>query len=194
MSDTQGQSASVKEHRDRAESYGAISIAIITISDTRTPDTDRSGQLIRKLSEAAGHQIVGYELVKDEPVQILKSLEAGCDSSAQALLTNGGTGISQRDQTCGPGCWSTGKDLAGFRRIVSYAEFRRDWSRGPAVPGCGWHLQGQSHFTVCLGSSNAVQLAMEKLILPELQHVVAETSPLTLVWDFSVKPYTSPTI
>ncbi len=173
MSDTQVQSASVKEHRDRAESYGAISIAIITISDTRTPDTDRSGQLIRKLSEAAGHQIVGYELVKDEPVQILKSLEAGCDSSAQALLTNGGTGISQRDQTCDLVTGLLEKTLPGFGelfRMLSFAEIGAAAQLSRAVAGI---YRGKAIY--CMpGSSNAVQLAMEKLILPELQHVVAE--------------------
>ena len=173
MSDSPVLSASVKEHREQAEKYGGISIAIITVSDTRTPETDRSGQLTRELAEAAGHRIVGYDLVKDEQDQIFKTLENNCNSTAQAILTNGGTGISQRDQTCDLIAGLLEKTLPGFGelfRMLSYAEIGAAAQLSRAVAGI---YRGKVVY--CMpGSSNAVGLAMAKLILPELQHLVAE--------------------
>jgi len=173
MSDATAKSASVREHRAQAERYGAISIAVITVSDTRTPDTDRSGQLIRRLSEAAGHQIMGYDLVKDEPDQILRSLEAFGASAAQAILTNGGTGISRRDQTCDLVAGLLEKTLPGYGelfRMLSFAEVGAAAQLSRAVAGI---YRGKVVY--CMpGSSNAVRLAMQKLILPELRHLVAE--------------------
>ncbi len=173
MSDAPPKSASVREHRAQAESHGAISIAVITVSDTRTPATDRSGQLIRQLSEAAGHRIVGHDLVKDEPAQILRSVEAFASSAAQAILTNGGTGISQRDQTCDLIAGLLEKTLPGYGelfRMLSFAEVGAAAQLSRAVAGI---YRGRVIY--CMpGSSNAVRLAMQKLILPELQHLVAE--------------------
>lgn len=173
MSDSPISSPSVKEHKEQAGRFGAIAIAIITVSDTRTPETDRSGQLTRQLAEAAGHRIVGYDLVKDEQDQILDSLESHCNESAQAILTNGGTGISQRDQTCDLIAGLLEKTLPGYGelfRMLSYAEIGAAAQLSRAVAGI---YRGK--IVYCMpGSSNAVGLAMTKLILPELQHLVAE--------------------
>ncbi len=173
MSDTITASASVREHRKRAESYRAVAIAILTVSDTRTPDTDRSGQLIRQLSEAAGHRIVEYALVKDEPVQILESLETFGSSAAQAILTNGGTGISRRDQTCDLIAGLLEKTLPGYGellRMLSFAEVGAAAQLSRAIAGI---YRGK--IVYCMpGSSNAVRLAMQKLILPELRHLISE--------------------
>ncbi len=173
MSHATATSPSVQEHRAQAKQYGAISIAIITVSDTRTPATDRSGQRIRELAEAAGHRIGHYDLVKDEPAQILGALETCAASTVQAILTNGGTGISQRDQTCDLVAELLEKTLPGYGelfRMLSFAEIGAAAQLSRAVAGI---YRGKVVY--CMpGSTNAVQLAMQKLILPELQHLVAE--------------------
>ena len=69
---------SAADHREQAEAQGAIRVAIITVSDTRTPETDTSGQTIRELLEAAGHAVAGYRIVRDEPVEVEQALEDFC--------------------------------------------------------------------------------------------------------------------
>ncbi len=81
------------EHRQRAETQGSVPIAIVTVSDTRTPETDTSGALIRELAEAAGHTVVDYRIVQDEPEQVARALEEFAAGLAQLIVFNGGTGI-----------------------------------------------------------------------------------------------------
>ncbi|MDQ3248444.1 MAG: molybdopterin-binding protein, partial [Chloroflexota bacterium] len=90
---------SAEEHRQKATTQGSVELAIVTVSDTRTPDTDSSGQLIRSLAEAAGHIIVDYRIVKDEPEQVAQALADFAGGTARLILFNGGTGISARDRT-----------------------------------------------------------------------------------------------
>ena len=148
--------------------------AVITVSDTRIPATDRSGQLMQQLLVAAGHQVGHYTIVKDEP-EIIRGLLAtlGQQPDITAVLLNGGTGIAPRDTTYDAIVGLLEKTLPGFGEIfraLSYAEIGSRAIASRAIAGTSGH---QILFSVP-GSTNAVKLAMEKLILPELQHLVRQ--------------------
>jgi molybdenum cofactor biosynthesis protein B len=165
-------SRSVQEHRESApDSVGCV---VITVSDTRTVETDKSGQIMQERLAAAGHQIVGYEIVKDEPSEINRVLDTysaldGC----QAILFNGGTGIARRDTTFDVISSRLQKTLPGFGelfRMLSYDEIGAAAMLSRATAGV---LNGRLVFSTP-GSSNAVALAMDKLIAGELAHLVYE--------------------
>lgn len=162
------------EHKDHAPS--SIGCLVITCSDTRTPETDTSGQLIRKLLEERGHTVVGYHLVKDEPAQIQLWIARGTTSDAvQAIIINGGTGISRRDSTFEAVDAMLQKRLDGFGeifRLLTYQDIGSPAIMSRATAGV---INGRVLFSTP-GSENAVRLAMEKLILPELGHLVKELS------------------
>lgn len=164
---------SAEEHRQQAKSQGQVPIAIVTVSDTRTVENDRSGQLIREMAEAAGHLIVAYAIVKDEPVQVADVLDRFADGEARVIIFNGGTGISARDRTYDVISARLEKTLSGFGelfRMLSYEEIGAAAMLSRATAGI---YRGKVLFSTP-GSSGAVRLAMEKLILPELQHLAWE--------------------
>ena len=117
---------SSEEHRRQAEEEkGSIAFAIVTVSDTRTPETDRSGQAIRQMAEAAGHQVIASRIVPDEPQDVAAALDDFSGSGAQVIIFNGGTGVSKRDRTYDVLSGSLEKELPGFGeifRMLSYAE------------------------------------------------------------------------
>jgi len=161
------------DHRQQAGSQGSVSIAIVTVSDTRTPETDKSGQLIRELAEAAGHAIVDYRIVPDEPDQVMRALEAFAAGLAQVIIFNGGTGISRRDRTYDVLSRALEKTLPGFGelfRMLSYEEIGAAAMLSRATAG----VYRDTVVISTPGSSNAVRLAMEALILPEVQHLAWE--------------------
>ncbi|MBW7884021.1 MAG: molybdenum cofactor biosynthesis protein MoaB [Caldilineaceae bacterium] len=162
-----------EEHRKQAAGQGSVPIAIVTVSDTRTPETDVSGQLIRELAESAGHTIVAYRIVKDEPDQVMQTLEELATNSARLIVFNGGTGISQRDRTYDVISGALEKTLTGFGelfRMLSYQEIGAAAMLSRATAGV---YRGKVVFSTP-GSPNAVRLAMEKLILPEIRHLAWE--------------------
>jgi molybdenum cofactor biosynthesis protein B len=158
------------DHRQQAESQGSVPLAIVTVSDTRTPETDRSGQLIRTLAEAAGHTVVDYRIVPDEPDQVMRALEEFAAGLARIIIFNGGTGISRRDRTYDVLSQALEKTLPGFGelfRMLSYAEVGSAAMLSRATAG----VYKECVVISTPGSPNAVRLAMEKLILPEIQHL-----------------------
>ena len=160
-------------HYQEAESQGSVPLAIVTVSDTRTPETDVSGQLIRTLAEAAGHQVVDYCIVKDEPAQVQEALETFAAGAARIIIFNGGTGISQRDRTYDVISKSLEKTLTGFGelfRMLSYEQVGSAAMMSRATAG----VYRLKVIISTPGSPNAVRLAMEKLILPEIQHLAWE--------------------
>jgi len=165
-------SQSVAEHREQApDSVGCV---VITVSDTRTIETDRSGAIMRERLEAAGHTIVGYEIVQDEPDQINRVLDQYTAlAECQAILFNGGTGIARRDTTYDVISGRLEKALPGFGeifRMLSYEEIGAAAMLSRAMAGV---LNGRVIFSTP-GSSNAVALAMDRLIAGELAHLVYE--------------------
>jgi molybdenum cofactor biosynthesis protein B len=165
---------SSEEHRRQAEEEkGSIAFAIVTVSDTRTPETDRSGQTIRQMAEAGGHQVIATRIVRDEPEEVAEALEDFSGSGAQVIVFNGGTGVSKRDRTYDVLSRSLEKELPGFGeifRMLSYTEIGAAAMLSRATAGT---YRGCVVISVP-GSTNAVRLAMEKLILPEIQHLAWE--------------------
>ncbi len=160
----------------RAAGSSTIRCAVLTVSDTRTEETDASGSLIRRLLEERGHRIVDYRIVPDDPQQITGTFQAWTtEKDVQAIISNGGTGIARRDTTFDVVSGLLEKRLDGFGelfRMLSYAEIGAAAMMSRAIGGT---YRGRAVF-VLPGSSNAVALAMERLILPELPHVVHELS------------------
>ncbi len=163
---------SVSEHK--ANGPRRVRVHVLTISDTRNPDTDTSGKLAREAVTAAGHEVTGYAIVKDEPAEVAARIRAViAEKSAEVVITNGGTGISPRDTTYEAVSALLDKRLDGFGelfRMLSYAEIGSAAMLSRAVAG----ISGGVFVFATPGSSAAVKLALEKLILPELSHLVGE--------------------
>ncbi|MBD1907724.1 MogA/MoaB family molybdenum cofactor biosynthesis protein [Funiculus sociatus GB2-A5] len=149
-----------------------VTCAVITVSDTRSPETDTSGQLIKQLLQNAGHAIGEYALLKDEPTQIRALLATlGQRPDLDALIFNGGTGIAPRDTTYDALENELSKTLPGFGELFRFLSYQEIGSRAIASRAVAGVYQSKLVFSVP-GSSNAVKLAIEKLILPELVHLV----------------------
>jgi molybdopterin adenylyltransferase len=156
------------------QQIAAISCAIVTISDSRTPETDRSGQTIRQLLEDSGHTILVYRLLPDEPVQIVALLqELAMLDGLQAVIFNGGTGIARRDTTYEALSGLLDKELPGFGEIFRWLSYQEIGSRAiasRAIAGTYGHLL----IFALPGSQGAVTLGTSQLILPELNHLVKQ--------------------
>lgn len=153
-----------------------VSCAVITVSDTRTRETDRSGQLIHQLLLEAGHSIAFYTLVKDEPDQIRSQIQGLSERpDLNALIISGGTGIAPRDTTYDAIESLLEKTLPGFGELFRFLSYQEIGSRTIASRAIAGVYCGKLVFSVP-GSSNAVRLALEKLILPELVHLVNQIS------------------
>lgn len=164
---------SSEAHRKAAQGEGSVPIAVVTVSDTRTEENDVSGGLIRELAEGAGHLIVGYRIVKDEPDEVLAALEDFASGPARLIIFNGGTGIGRRDRTYDVINRTIEKPLPGFGevfRMLSYEQVGAAAMLSRATAGV---FRDKVVFSTP-GSPNAVRLAMEKLILPEIQHLAWE--------------------
>ncbi len=165
-------SPSVEQHREAAPEV--VRCAILTVSDTRTSETDTSGQLIRHHLSWRGHQIVAYEIVADDAEQIGTLLdEWTARGDIQAIVANGGTGIARRDTTFDAITGRLDKRLDGFGeifRMLSYQQIGAAAMLSRAVAG----VIGSTVIFCTPGSANAVKLAMESLIAPEIAHVVYE--------------------
>lgn len=164
-----------EEHkRDAPASVGC---AVITVSDTRDQETDTSGQLMQELLLDAGHDIVFYGIVKDSPLQIRGELAMlGERSSCQAILLNGGTGISPRDTTYDTINAMLDKRLDGFGEIFRYLSFKEIGPSAIMSRAVAGTYRGRIVVSVP-GSTGAVRLAMEQLVLPELGHMVGTVAP-----------------
>ena len=149
---------------------------VLTISDTRTNDTDLGGQAIVNLLTDKGHDVVGKTIVPDDPERVREAVQAQlANDDVQAILTTGGTGISSRDQTYEAISGILEKRIDGFGelfRALSYAEVGTAAMLTRALAGTACRKINIS----IPGSENAVRLAMTKLILPELGHLVREVS------------------
>lgn len=152
----------------------AINCAIITVSDTRTPDRDLSGQAIQLLLQQRGHQIAAYRIIPDEISQIqLELAQLGDRSDLDVLIFHGGTGIAPRDVTYEAIAPVLAKTLPGFGEIFRFLSYQEVGARAIASRAtAGIYCQ---KLLFCLpGSTNAVKLALEKLILPELPHLIRQ--------------------
>lgn len=163
---------SVDEHRAAAPE--TIRCAVLTLSDTRTEATDSSGRFIREALVADGHVVADARILPDDPVAIASLVRTWADDPGiDAILTNGGTGIARRDSTYDALAGMLDKTIDGFGelfRMLSWEEIGAAAMLSRAVAG----TIGGTLVVAMPGSSNAVRLAMEKLVLPELRHLVYE--------------------
>ncbi|MDE3018949.1 MAG: MogA/MoaB family molybdenum cofactor biosynthesis protein [Nitrospirota bacterium] len=163
-----------KEHKEQAPAR--VGCMVITCSDTRTSETDTSGWLIRKELEGAGHEVVAYHLVKDEPKLITALIQqAARNKRIQAVLINGGTGISRRDSTFEAVDALLEKRLVGFGEIFRYLTYQ-DIGSAAIMSRATAGLYKNRIVISTPGSEGAVRLAMEKLVLPELGHMLREAT------------------
>jgi molybdenum cofactor biosynthesis protein B len=159
-------------HEHHARSSRHIACAVLTVSDTRTETTDTSGARLKDLLAAAGHEVVRYSIVVDDPERIRQALEPlFADAAVQAIFVTGGTGIAPRDTTFEAVRSLFDKEIEGFGelfRMLSYQEIGAAAMLSRATAGI---VAGKPLFSMP-GSMAAVELAMRKLALPELGHVV----------------------
>ena len=160
------------EHK--AEAPRSVSCFIITVSDTRTDDTDASGRAIGDLLTASGHSVAGRTIVRDDPALVRSTIERQLAyKAAQVIITTGGTGITSRDGTYEAIDGLLEKRLDGFGelfRMLSFQEIGPSAMMSRATAGTA----GRKAIFVLPGSPNAVKLAMTKLIIPELSHVAQQ--------------------
>jgi molybdenum cofactor biosynthesis protein B len=163
---------SVAEHKERGQR--SIRCFVVTVSDTRDETTDTSGQAIKKLLTDEGHHTTGYRVVKDEPVEIESLLnEVLSSGQVDAVIVNGGTGIAPRDGTYEVVSRFLEKKLDGFGEIFRYLSYLDIGSAAVMSRAAAGTAQGKVLISLP-GSKGAVTLAMEKLILPEIRHMVSQ--------------------
>ena len=160
--------------KHRAEAPKQLRCAVVTVSDTRTLETDRGGQTALDLLNGAGHEVTHREIIRDDaiPMRGLVSTLA-IREDVDAILMTGGTGLGSRDQTFETVSGLLDKTLPGYGelfRMLSYEEIGTAAMLSRAVGG----LVGRTVLLTMPGSPAAVRLALEKLILPELGHLVRE--------------------
>ena len=163
-----------KDHKEKAKNI--VKCFIITVSDSRTPQTDESGKAISELLKINNHEVVGHVILKDEPkiVQDFVKTES-LEEDVQAIIVNGGTGISSRDSTFEAIDGALEKKLPGFGELFRYLSYKEIGSAA-IMSRAGAGVLNKKIIVSIPGSENAVRLAMEKLILPELAHMVWEVN------------------
>ncbi len=160
-----------EEHR--REAPRSLKVFVVTASDSRGEAQDEGGAFLREAAARAGHSVAGYRIVKDDPVAIRAALDEAARAGAEAIVVNGGTGIAARDRTYEAVAGVLEKRIDGFGelfRMLSYGEIGSAAMLSRAVAGV-W--AGRAVFSVP-GSPAAVRLAWEKLIAPEVGHVLRE--------------------
>jgi molybdopterin adenylyltransferase len=166
--------ATPREHK--ATAPASVACYVLTVSDTKTSATDTSGALIRELLAAAGHRVTGSAIVRDEPGEVAALVRAACaDPGVQAVILTGGTGITSRDSTFEAVEALLDKRLPGFGelfRMLSFSEVGAAAMLSRAQMG----VHARRIVVSLPGSPNACRLALEKLVIPELGHLLREVS------------------
>lgn len=162
-------------HLTEIDRQQQIAAALLTVSDSRTAKEDRSGALIRQKLEESGHVVRDYQICMDEPEDIREVLAKWLtDETIEAIIVTGGTGIGHRDVTIETVTPYFTKELTGFGELFRYLSYTEDvGSKALLSRATAGAVQEQAVFLLP-GSSKAVALAMDKLILPELHHIVHE--------------------
>jgi len=156
----------------RKDAPKSVRCFVLTISDTRTEANDTSGDAIRELLSGAGHELAGGQIVRDDP-DAVRTVVTSQAANADVIITTGGTGVTARDSTFEAISAVLTKKLDGFGelfRMLSYAEIGSAAMMSRAVAGA---INRTAVFSLP-GSEHAVRLAVTKLILPEIGHVVRE--------------------
>jgi len=161
-------------HREHhAAAPRTVAVAVLTLSDSRSPAEDRSGDAIVALLEAAGHIVAGRVLVREDPPVIRVALEAALAGPAQVIILNGGTGIAPRDSTPEIVGALLERELPGFGELFRQLSFREIGAAAMLSRTLAGVARGKLLFALP-GSEAACRLALEQLILPELGHIAGE--------------------
>ena len=167
--------AEKKTHEEhRAEGPDVVTCGVLTVSDTRTEETDTSGKLIMNMLQDRGHKVPFYRIVKDEPDQIRSALESACgDPAIQVVISNGGTGVTKRDTTYDVVVSMIEKEMKGFGELFRYLSFLEIGTASILTRATAGTCRDTILMTLP-GSGNACRTGMEKIILPEISHMVRE--------------------
>ncbi|WP_409297235.1 MogA/MoaB family molybdenum cofactor biosynthesis protein [Peribacillus sp. SCS-26] len=161
------------EHK--SEAPGHVRCMVVTVSDTRGKEDDKSGQEVIQYLSRAGHAAREYRIVKDDKEEIARAVSEGLAAPGiDAVILNGGTGISKRDVTIETVKEFIEKEITGFGEIFRMLSYQEDIG-SPAIMSraiAGTH--GRKAIFSLPGSTGAVRLAMKKLIVPELGHIIRE--------------------
>jgi molybdenum cofactor biosynthesis protein B len=158
----------------RAEGPQSVRCFVLTVSDTRTEDTDASGRTIADLLTAAGHVVAGNSIVKDEADLVRETIVRQlANPDVHAIISTGGTGITSRDSTYEAIAGLLQKRLDGFGELFRMLSYEQIGAAAMMSRACAGLAAG--HIVISLpGSEAAVRLAMERLVLPELGHLVQQ--------------------
>jgi molybdenum cofactor biosynthesis protein B len=163
----------VSTEQHRHTSPASVRCFVLTISDTRTEANDTSGDTIVGLLVTSGHVLAGRALVKDDPAAVRAAIASARVGATQVIITTGGTGITSRDSTYEAIASLLEKRLDGFGELFRMLSFQEIGSAAMLSRACAGTIGGTAVFSLP-GSEAAVRLAMTKLILPEIGHVVRE--------------------
>jgi molybdopterin adenylyltransferase len=167
-------SKSSEHHERMASGEGAVPVAIVTVSDSRTAETDSNGQYLRERIGAAGHELAAYHLLRDEPEEVAALLrELATEGRARVAVVNGGTGISRRDATFDAIHPLLDREIPGFGEIFRMLSFEQVGAAAMLSRATAGIHQGLVIFSTP-GSPAAVRLAWERLIEPQLRHLAWE--------------------
>ena len=161
---------SVATHRKDAPA--SVRCFVLTISDTRTAETDASGDAIAQALTDAGHDVAGRRIVRDDPAAVREIVRAE-SRNVPVIVTTGGTGITARDSTYEAISTLLDKKLDGFGELFRMLSYEQIGSAAMLSRACAGSI-GTTAIFALPGSEQAVRLAMDKLILPEIGHVVRE--------------------
>ncbi|PZF90377.1 molybdenum cofactor biosynthesis protein [Listeria ivanovii] len=156
------------------KTFISTTCSILTISDTRDIETDASGRLIQTQLEAAGHQVFSRVVVPDNPDFILQKVKKLAACEPFCLITNGGTGIAKRDVTYEALFSLIRQEIPGFGELFRMLSYEEIGSRAMVSRAFAGFSQSGLLVFALPGSTNACRLAMERLIIPELPHLIAE--------------------
>jgi len=166
--------ATPREHKATAPK--SVGCFVLTVSDTKNPETDTSGAVIRELLTAAGHRVAGSAIVRDEPAEVARLVRDACArDDVQTVILTGGTGITSRDSTYEAVEALLDKRLPGFGelfRMLSFQEIGAAAMLSRAQMG----IHARRVVVSLPGSPNACRLALDKLLIPELGHLLREAS------------------
>ena len=163
---------SAEEHK--AKSVKTVKCFVVTVSDTRNVSTDQSGQLMKELLASEGHDVLGYYIVKDDPTEVENLLRHALSrDDLEAILLTGGTGISPRDGTYEVVSRLLDKQISGFGEIFRFLSYQDIGSSAVMSRAQAGVAAGKVVISLP-GSRGAVDLAMRRLVLPELGHMVSQ--------------------
>jgi len=166
--------ATPREHKATAPK--SVGCFVLTVSDTKNSETDTSGAVIRELLTAAGHRVAGSAIVRDEPAEVARLVRDACArDDVQTVILTGGTGITSRDSTYEAVEALLDKRLPGFGelfRMLSFQEIGAAAMLSRAQMG----IHARRIVVSLPGSPNACRLALERLVIPELGHLLREAS------------------